>query len=348
MTSTARWSPERAHRWRRETPWLVGCNFAPSTAGNQLELWQADTFDPATIDRELGWAADLGMNSIRLFLHDLLWEADGDAFLDRVERVLALAERHGIRTMPVLFDGVWDPHPRLGPQGEPRPGVHNSLWVQGPGADVLRDRQRWPDLQPYVQHVLARFADDERVVAWDLFNEPDQPNALSYAAQEIRHKTRLVHALVDQVFDWAQEVDPSQPLTAGVFVGVSGAVERVGPLNRTMLARSDVISFHSYSRRDRLQRTIDHLEAYDRPLLCTEWLARSIGSTVDLLEVFGQRRVDAWCWGLVDGRTQTRFPWTSWLRRSPDDAPWFHELLHADGSPYDDAEVALLRELSPR
>ena len=348
VASTARWSTERARRWQDEVGWLVGCNFTPSTASNQLELWQADTFDPVTIDRELGWAADIGMNSIRVFLHDLLWAEEGEAFLDRVDRVLDLCAGHGITAMPVLFDGVWDPVPRLGTQPEPRPGLHNATWVQSPGAAALVDRSRWPALRRYVEAVVGRFARDPRVVVWDLFNEPDQPNAISYARQEIRDKTRVVGALVDEVFDWAQEVDPDQPLTAGVFTGVSGATERVSALNRTLLGRSDVISFHSYAPRRRLESSIRHLQQYRRPLLCTEWLGRTLGSTADLLEVFEREQVGAWCWGLVDGRTQTRFPWTTWLRPSPPDAPWFHELLHPDGRPYDERETALFRRLTGR
>ncbi len=346
VASTARWDTARARQWQTRVGWLVGCNFTPSTAGNQLELWQADTFDPATIDRELGWAAELGFNSIRLFLHDLVFQTDGDAFVDRVDRVLDIAAGHGIGVMPVLFDGVWHPHPRPGPQPDPRPGVHNSIWVQGPGAAVLADETRWDALRPYVETIIGRFAADDRIHAWDLFNEPDQRNAVSWSRMEIPHKTTRADRLLNRIFDWATVVDPDQPLTAGVFVGVSGAAERVSTINRTMLARSDVISFHSYAGRKRLTAAIDHLTAYDRPLLCTEWLARATGSTVDLIEVFADRGVGAWCWGLVDGRTQTRYPWTSWLRRSTEDTPWFHELLHADGSPHDPAETALIRRVT--
>jgi len=344
--SRARWSPERASSWRAETGWLVGCNFTPSTAGNQLEMWQADTFDPTTIERELGWAAGLGFNSIRLFLHDLMWELDGEAFLDRVDEVLAIADGHGIGVMPVLFDGVWHPHPRPGPQPEPIPGVHNSAWVQGPGAAVLADPRRWDDLRPYVQATVERFGADRRVQVWDLFNEPDQRNALPYAHLEIRGKTKKADGLLNRLFDWCEAIDPDQPVTAGVFTGVSGSVERVSAINRTMLSRSDVISFHCYSPRARLESTIDHLAAYERPMLCTEWMARALGSTVDLLEVFAAHDVGAYCWGLVDGRTQTKYPWTSWVRASTGDRRWFHELFHHDGRPYDDDEAALIRRVT--
>ena len=134
---------------------------------------------------------------------------------------------------------------------------------------------------------------------------------------EVRGKTALADELLCKVFDWAIEINPVQPLTAGVFLGVNGSVERVSQLNRTMLGRSDVISFHSYASRGKLLRTIDHLTRYQRPILCTEWMARSVGSPVSLVHDLAECDVSAWSWGLVEGRSQTRFSWTSWFRPAP-------------------------------
>lgn len=347
LDQRARWSTEQAQAWQERTGWLLGCNFSPSTAGNQLELWQRDTFDPDTIDRELGWAADVvGMNSIRLFLHDLAWQVDPDGFLDRVDRVLDIAAGHGISVMPVLFDGIWDPDPRPGPQGEPRPGIHNSMWLQSPGAAVLADRRRWSALRPYVEAVVGRFGNDERVVVWDLFNEPDSPNP-AHARRDPAQKARRVGELLEEVWDWAVEVNPSQPLTVGVFLLVQHHPERASAVARTALERSDVVSFHSYDAEATLRQAIRGLRAHGRPLICTEWMGRP-RSPVALAEVLRDEGVGAYTWGLVDGRTQTRFSWTSWWRRDAATRPWFHDLLHADGRPYDDDEVALLRAVSPR
>ena len=197
--------------------WLAGCNFTPSTASNQLEFWQAATFDPETIDRELGWAADLGFNAMRVFLHDLLWTHEGDVFLDRVDQVLDIAAGHGIGFMPVLFDGVWDPEPALGPQAEPVPGVHNSRWVQGPGAAILLDESRWPEVRPYVEAVLDRFGRDERVLVWDLFNEPAQRDRLHWKGDALARKSEAACGLTSEVFAWARDVDAEQPLTVGLY-----------------------------------------------------------------------------------------------------------------------------------
>jgi hypothetical protein len=348
VPSTARWSAQRAQEWEAGSDWMMGCNFIPSNAGSQLEMWQPETWSPDIIEKELGWAAELGMNSVRVFLHDLLFAHEGEAFLDRVDAFLRIADGHGISTMLVLFDGVWHPEPRLGPQGEPKPCTHNSMWVQGPGAAVLGDRSRWIALRPYVESVLRRFGGDHRVCVWDLFNEPDQTNAISYPRKEVAGKSRLVNDLVGHVFDWCQAIDPDQPLTAGVYLGVTGSVERVSALNRTLLGRSDVISFHSYSPRKPLLATIEHLKRYDRPLLCTEWMARTLGSPVRLIDVLADENVSAWCWGLVDGRSQTRYSWTSWFKRPDENARWFHDLLHADGRPYDETEAVQLRTAAAR
>src|SRR4051812_7207961 len=212
--SGTRWTPQHARAWADSTGWLVGSNFAPSTAINQLEMWQAATFDPQTIDRELGWAESLGFNTMRVFLHNLLWEQDSTGFLNRMDEFLTIAQRHHIRPMFVLFDAVWDPMPHLGKQREPIPHLHNSGWVQSPGAAILVDTTRYDEMRRYVQGVVGRFAKDRRVVAWDIFNEPDNTNRPAYIAYEPVNKPALTLNLMRKAFAWARAVNPSQPLTA--------------------------------------------------------------------------------------------------------------------------------------
>jgi hypothetical protein len=310
-------------------------------------MWQDATFDLATIDRELGWAAGLGMNTVRVYLHDILFRDDAEGFLDRLDAVLSAAHSHGIAMIPVLFDGVWNPWPKPGVQPEPVPRRHNSVWVQSPGTEILFDETRWESLKPYVQGVVSRFGHDPRVLMWDLFNEPDQVDAVTLRSRSRTHKLAAATRLVDRVFDWAREVEPAQPLTVGVWEYAPDGQPAENSLNALALDRSDVVSFHCYEPGERLRVVIDRLRGQGRPLVCTEWLARSAGSTVDLVQIFADEGVDAINWGLVDGRTQTRFPWTSWVEEVGDDEPWFHELLHADGSPYDEAEAATFRLTAP-
>lgn len=341
-SAPGRWTAERATQWYARQPWLVGANFVPSTACNQLEMWQAGTFDPVTIDRELGWASGIGMNSMRVFLHDLLWLDDSGGFRDRIATYLDIAHRHRISTMLVLFDSVWNPEPKLGPQPEPQPGLHNSQWVQGPGV-ALADRSQDARLQDYVEDVVGAFATDERVIVWDVWNEPSNTNNGKFV--ELPNKRELVATLLPEVFAWARNAKPSQPLTAGLWTGAKFSDD---PLTSIQLDNSDVVSFHDYSPPARLEERLAELPS-DRPILCTEFMARKAGSTfASALPILRRNKVAAYCWGLVAGRSQTIYPWDSWrmpyLDGPPD--PWFHDVFHADGHPYREDEAALLREIT--
>lgn len=347
MPGTGRWSPSRADEWYAGQPWLAGCNFIPSTASNQLEMWQAETFDAATIDRELGWAAALGFNSMRVFLHDLLWLADAVGFRERIDAYLAIAARHGISTMFVLFDDCWHPDATLGPQAAPVPGVHNSRWLQSPGHAVIEGGDAaLPRIEAYVRGVVGAFADDRRVVAWDLYNEitnfflpssalpPADRDAAMREALARRQQAMPSHLrLLDLAFAWARAAGPSQPLTAGTFLP-----DRA--LNARLIGASDVISFHCYEPAARLEALIASLRAHGRPLLCTEYMARTAGSDFfTAMPVLKRERVAAYNWGLVNGKTQTHISWSGEGDR------WFHDILRADGSPYDTAEATFIREM---
>ncbi|MBN1507595.1 MAG: cellulase family glycosylhydrolase [Sedimentisphaerales bacterium] len=341
-----RWSIERANEWYVQHGWLVGCNFAPSTAINQLEMWQATTFDPATIDRELGWAQDLGFNSLRVFLHNLLWTQDAEGFTKRMEQFLEIADRHKIGVMFVLFDGVWDPFPHIGRQREPRPHVHNSGWVQSPGVQVLRDSTRHDKLREYVRGVIGHFRQDRRVHVWDLFNEPDNINRPAYVKFEAENKADLALALLKKTVVWAREVDPCQPITAGVWAGDWSSDEKLSPINRYMLDNSDIITFHCYSSLPEMQQRVESLRRFGRPILCTEYMARPAGSTFEaILPHLEQENVGAYNWGLVAGRTQTIYPWDSWQTKYKAEPPvWFHDIFRKDGKPFDPNEVERIKK----
>jgi len=243
---TERWTEKRANDWYATQPWPVGANFLPSTAINELEMWQGATFDETTIDRELGWAEGIGMNTMRVFLHNLLWEQDPKGSTERIDKFLVIADRHHIRPIFVLFDSCWEPFPKLGPQHPPIPGVHNSGWVQAPGAEVLADPTQTPRLENYVKGVVGAFANDQRILAWDLWNEPDNGNESSYARGEPRNKNEIIFGLLPQVFAWARTAHPVQPLTSGLWHGEWVSLETMPPLARVQIAESDVISFHNY------------------------------------------------------------------------------------------------------
>lgn len=309
-------------------------------------MWEAETFDPATIERELGWAAGLGFNSIRVFLHDLLWEHDAAGLLRRMERFLAIAESHGIGVMFVLFDSVWNPYPEKGKR-EYKIGVHNSGWLQSPGLEILKDLSRHDSLQAYVKGVVSHFANDPRVHVWDLFNEPCNRNVASYGALEPEDKAALSLALLRKVFCWVREINPSQPVTAGVWIG-EWSDDKVTALDRFMLEHSDVITFHNYESPEEMERRILQLQRFNRPILCTEYMARGLNNTFEnILPIFRKYRVGGYSWGLVAGKTQTNYAWDSWsVTYDGEPNLWFHDIFRPDGTPYREEEVNFLIEFT--
>ena len=349
LAQSQRWSEAKANAWYQAQPWLVGSNFIPANAINELEMWQAASFDAQEIDKELGWAEGLGMNTMRVFLHDLLWQQDASGFKQRLDTFLSIAAKHHIRPLFVLFDSCWDPFPKLGPQHPPIPGVHNSGWVQSPGSAVLQNPAEYPRLKAYVQGVVGAFANDSRILGWDLWNEPDNMNEGSYDTKEPKNKKALVVALLPQVFEWARATNPTQPLTSGVWEGNWSDPAKLGPMERVQLEQSDVISFHNYDWPEEFEKQLGWLEAYHRPVICTEFMARPVGSTFDaILPVAKKNHVGAINWGFVVGKTQTNLPWDSWYRPYTQEKPdvWFHEVFYADGKPYREREVAIIRELT--
>ena len=345
---TTRWSEQKAQEWYAKQPWLVGSNYIPATSINELEMWQAETFDPKRIDLELGWAESLGFNTMRVFLHDLLWQQDPEGFKKRLDIFLNIAKKHHIRPLFVLFDSCWDPNPKLGKQREPTPGVHNSGWVQSPGPAVLNDPTQYPRLETYVKGVVGAFARDERVLGWDVWNEPSNTNQGSYQKGEVANKKDLVEALLPKVFLWARAAGATQPLTSAVWEGDWSAPEKLGAMAKIQLELSDVISFHNYDKPEEFEKRVKWLQPYHRPILCTEYMARGNGSTFQgILPLAKKYHVAAYNWGLVAGKTQTYLPWDSWQKPYTDHLleQWHHDIFQTDGTPYKAGEAGFLKSI---
>ena len=351
--SSTPWRPLEARRWARRTAWPIGVCYTTSTAVNQLEMWQRATFDPKRVEVELGWAEDLGLNALRVFLHPFLWRSGPRGFTDRIRRFLSIAERHGQRVLPVLLDSCWDPDPRAGPQLSPRPGVCMSRWVQGPGRATLEDPTEHGLIEEYVRGVVREFGDDDRVLGWDIWNEPDHlpdsQTAAEFGARESPRKLEIVAELLPRAFGWARIEHPRQPLTSGVWNGRWDSVDNLRPIERIQLTQSDVVSFHCYAPPREFEQRVTWLESFRRPVWCTEFMARGEGSTFEgILPVARERGVGAWSWGFVAGRTQSYLPWDSWVEPYVGRTPvrWFHDVLRSDGSPYDSSEIELIRAVT--
>lgn len=342
------WTKEQANQWYAEQPWYVGANFNPSTAINQLEMWQKDTFDPETIDKELGWAEAIGMNCMRVYLHDLVYQEDPEGMLDRMDKYLTIADNHHIKTLFVIFDSCWDPFPKAGTQRAPKPHVHNSGWMQSPGQKALQDTTQYARLETYVKATVGHFKDDKRILGWDVWNEPDNMTGPSYEAVEIPNKVDLVLNLLDDVFVWARSVNPSQPLTSGVWIGDWSSHEAMTPLRKLQVEQSDIITFHNYDTPEIFENRIHEMQRYGKPMICTEYMARPNGSTFQgFLPIAKKYNVGMINWGLVDGKSQTKYPWDSWTKTYTAEPPvWFHEVFHTDGTPYSKEETDFIKKIT--
>jgi hypothetical protein len=346
---SGRWTEAQAATWYSKQPWLVGANFIPSDAINELEMFQAATFNPELNDKELGLGESIGMNTMRVFLQDQLWSQDPEGFKKRLDTFLSIAAKHHIRPLLVLFDSCWETNPHLGPQHPPIPGIHNSGWVQSPGKQELLDRSYEPKLKSYVEGVVGAFANDDRILGWDVWNEPDNRGGDTVADESA--KVKRVAELLPKVFAWARSANPKQPLTSGVWTGDWTHPDQESAVTKIQLADSDVISFHNYGWPEEFEARILSLQQYHRPIICTEYMARGAGSTFDnSLPIAKKYNVAAINWGLVAGKTQTYFPWDSWDKPYVRSQPtiWFHEVFRQDDTPYRQHEVDQIRELTGR
>jgi hypothetical protein len=324
------WSVEKANSWYNQHKWITGANFLPSTAINQLEMWQAETFDPATIDRELGWAEDIGFNTMRVFLHSVAWKQDPDGFKKRVDQFLSIADKHHIQPLFVFFDDCWNKIPHAGKQPDPRPGIHNSGWVQDPGQPLSFDTTLYPGLERYVKDVLTTFKNDKRILLWDLYNEPGNSN-----------KRDSSLPLLKKVFQWAREVAPDQPISAGLW---AWDFEK---LNEFQIQNSDVITYHDYEEPQWHQRVIELLKVNGRPLICTEYMARPRNSRFsNTLPLLKRENVGAINWGFVSGKSNTIYAWDTPIPSGEQPIEWFHDIFFPNGTPYRQDEVNLIKKLN--
>ncbi|OLA84783.1 MAG: hypothetical protein BHW65_05725 [Verrucomicrobia bacterium CAG:312_58_20] len=341
--SREKWTEEEANAWYAGKPFMAGCNFIPSDASNQIEMWSSATFNPALIDRELAMAQKLGFNTMRVFLSDAVWLNEGEKFLDNVEKYLQIADSRGIKTLFVFFDSCWNAYSKYGKQPEPS-GRHNSNWLKSPSFEILGDESRWPELEKYVVGTVSRFKDDPRVVGWDVFNEPGQIGVSVDERGELRGNVEMfkkTEKLLKLSFEWARSANPSQPITAGVYADDKSAVGRA--MNPIQLSESDIISFHCYGDGKSMRANIEKFKKLNRPVFCTEYMARPFSAFDPCLGIMKECGVAAYNWGLVNGRTHTDRPWAH-LEKDYPKGRWFHDVLKPDGSPYDPAEAEYIKK----
>lgn len=338
-----RWSKERAKEWYSQQKWLVGCNYIPANAINQLEMWQKETFDTLTISKELKLAGSIGFNTLRVYLHSVAWQADPKGFKERMDTFLKIASRNGIKPLFVFFDDCWNPYPKAGPQFQGTPHTHNSGWVQDPGMDAHKDWSKaFPLLEKYVKDVLTTFKNDKRILMWDLYNEPGNAGPIRRGLPRPAAYVNESLPLLKKVFEWAREIKPSQPVTSGIWN------LDFKELNTFQIQNSDILTYHNYNDKADHERMIKFLVMHDRPMVCSEYMSRGSRSTfADILPLLHKYGIGAINWGFVSGKTQTIYPWDSWdVDYNAEPKLWFHDIFRADYTPYDEAEVSLIKDLS--
>jgi hypothetical protein len=344
IAQTRQMTPSAASDWYARQPWIIGANYIQSNTVNQIEMWQSETFDGDRIDMELGWAEGLGINTLRVSLHELLWEKDSGGMTNRMRKLLTIADKHKMRVIFVLFDSSGDPYPELGHQRQPRPGVRNSLWVQSPGAKGLIDPKQIENALNYAEEVVAAFNIDKRVLAWDVWNEPDNTNAATYPNSELPNKVEVVRNLLPKVFQYARAGSPEQPVTSGLWKGDWSTAATLSPIEKTQIELSDFISFQNYDGPEEFEKRVKWLKAFGRPVVCTGFLARNQGSSVEaILPIALKFDVGALVGDLVQGKTQRWLPPDSWKTPYLDREPsvWAQDLFRTTGPLYrkEDADV---------
>ncbi len=328
---SGRWTEERINRWFAKLPWIIGCNYVPTYAINQIESWQKLTFDPKIIDSELSLAESIGFNTIRIFTHDLLWQEERKGYFSRIRQFFDLCEKHRLKVIYTIFtNGGLEPSV-MGPQPAPIPGVHNGQWRQTPGVTRIMNRpEKWNSMEAYVKETISEFAGDPRILFWDIFNEPGN-----------NKQVKNIAGFVRLAFSWARQIDPPEPLTSAFLT------YDLDPLNAFLADNCDLMSFHNYGPKKSIENAIDRLKKFNRPIVCKEWLARQLKSTIeDCLPIFKKNRVGAVNWGLIPGKLQTHLPWKHILDKHPEYKKiWFHDLFDENHRPYKQSEIDLIKDL---
>lgn len=333
---SVRWPRERAWKWSQDQPWPCGFNYIPANAISYTEMWMGYNFDPELIDKELVLARELGFNCLRVVLPFVVWEHDPAAFRKRLGTFLAICDKRGLKVMICLFDDcAFGSEERLkdpwhGKQPAVLEGWYASGWTPSPGHAIVRDPKQWPRLKPYVTDLIGSFKNDQRVWVWDLYNEPSNGGLGNVSVP-----------LLEKVFGWARQIDPTQPLTVAQWNGNA-------TLNEVIYRHSDIITFHDYQNAEGLSKHIADLRRHERPIINTEWLNRGRQSLVaTCLPVFAREKVGCMHWGLVNGKTQTDLGWGH-RPGQPDPAVWQHDLFHGNHQPYDAEELELFRRIIKR
>ena len=356
-----KWTKEKAWEWYNSRPWIRGFNYVPADCSGWVEMWQeynhAEKVE--TMRRELALAKQIGFNAVRQFLAFDVWMYQRESFLKNVEEFLEICHENGLGVLFVLIsDGG---RPKKKPDfGEINAGVfHGSFKVDArmiPGIFPCKDpyvpaaAPAAPAAKPaplyspvdepelaekfyeYCEDLASRYAKDERVIVWNIWNEPGNS---SRGTLSVPHMKRA--------FEIFRSHDPIQPLCADVW-----RMPKTNILTEeeaTAIELSDIISYHDYGSLDHSVRVIEFLRQYERPMLNTEWLHRvQFNNVATHLPLYYNNNVGVFNWGFVNGKFKGHEPWEAcWRRYAKGEklemTKWQHDLLRPNYRPYDPEEI---------
>ena len=349
------WSAEKANRWYGKLPWLRGCNFIGSDCANRFDMWQSYRAREKlrTAERELALCRELGFNTVRLWIIFEAWLNEPEFFMEMLERYLTICAENGLSVMLCLANEEDLPQGEFGEfecrrvgEQDYALGYHQGRFPEPPETAA---RLKWhyaqsPELAPafwqMIREIVTRYAEDERILCWNVYNEPG--NALGEACVPI----------LERMFQEVRSCDPIQPLTADVWRGMGDDDWPEHREEAVALQNSDIISFHNYEPFPAFCRAVDRFRTLGRPLFCTEWLHRICRNEVrDTYPLMYLANIANYCWGFVVGKTQTNEPWEMiWeqyedphIHTDYDFTKWQHDLFRPNLRPYDPRETELIR-----
>lgn len=350
----ARWSEEKIWNWYNKRPWIRGCNFMSSDCANRIDQWQEYGFEQRfeTAKKELKLAAETGFNSIRIIPEFFVWEQEHDCFMKRFDRYIDEAYKNGISSMIVLGNDCMPPKEEalkrmhlgeqkidLGYHGGRKVSQHGKFNEHG--YSLFDEPEYEEKFLEYTKEIVTKYKNDERVIIWDVFNEPGNSNRHSLSLPLLKKMLKLI-----------REINPIQPLTVGIWTQ-STNLENLLEIEKFGLENSDIISYHNYNSYANNIEELKNLKQYGRPIINTEWLNRCGQNTVEeMFPLFFLEKVGCYNWGLVAGKYQTFEPWNAvWdnYKENPDNfkdfdfTKWFHDLYRPSLNPYNPKEIELIK-----
>lgn len=350
-----RWTREEAWEWQKKVGWLRGCNFIGSDCANRIDMWQShdNAIHMETADRELAKCKELGFNVVRLIIEFDVWIQEHDSFMNVLEKYISICDKHCQKVVLVLANEAqlcrgekYSPKP-LGEQKYAL-GYHQGRFPLTPEEKAVppyHELERTETREDYlkmVREIVGKYRKDERIVCWNVFNEPGITIGVERSVP-----------LIELMFKTVRELDPIQPLSSDIWYWRD--LHEMRANDQISADLSDVLSWHNYKPMKDFVVDYEVLKGLGRPILLTEWLNRINRQTVqDVYPLLYLDRINCMCWGFVAGKTQTYEPWDSlWEQYEASDGKkdfdftkWQHDLLRPNLRPYDPNEIKLIKSFN--